>query len=148
MPKFFKTSVEAFYGTDLYISVLSSEMQEALKKFDINRQCMTVCKYCCINGIKYAKGMHISVGIVRGISQFAEILEIFLGDFVVFVIQILTCEYMEHYRCIEIIEVKHLKCVNAENISFYYPLPCYQIGRSRYIMPKYYMELNEETFEQ
>ena len=70
-------------------------------------------------------------------------LEIVICECVTFVLQLVKCEYSEHLRCIEIIDMGEVMCLTANNISFYYPLPCYNIGMSQFIMPKYYMLLSE-----
>lgn len=143
MPNFFKSAVEAFQGTEINICLMSEEVKSAVEHYIGSNTSVTICKYCIINGVKYTKGLNVAVGVRCGIVQFAQIVEIILGDSVIFLTRTLNCEYLEHLRCIEIVAEGDLRCITSEDISFYYPLPSYKIGHSQFIMPKYFMCLNE-----
>jgi len=143
VPHFFKPAVEAFQATEIDVSLLNDDIKQAVGVLVNTSSSITVCKYCNINGTKYCKGMNVAVGMHCGIVQFAEVIEIILGDFVIFVTRLQKCEYWEHFRCIKVIETAGIKCIKSDDILFYYPLPSYNIRDSRFIMPKYYMCLDD-----
>ena len=140
MPNFFKFAIEAF--SDSEVDTLCDETKAALgnRPTCAENETASACKWCVINGVKYSRGMCVAMSSRFAIVQFGQIEDIVIaGETLLFVMRILQCEYWEHFRCIEVKGEGALQSVNCKDLKFYYPLPLYEIGSRKYIMPKYYM---------
>jgi len=129
--------------TRVPFEVVNVNIQEFLSQRFPEEKTVNLTNNVDCQGTSYGIGMMVAYGSTGGLPDFAEILQIMIvRDSVVFVLQLQSAWYWEHFRCFKCESTSTVKVIEQSQLTDIYPLVANVVGGNRMVSLKHHICLS------